>query len=92
MKVERHVERSTDNEVRRRNGRRKPARTRADRILVLTEAVRGNSYGFVASGTLLAYVPQADLRQRQSSPPVAGRNRLWNARFDVENATFLWTA
>jgi hypothetical protein len=50
MKVERQFERSTENEVRRRNGRRKPARTRADRILVLTGAVRGNSYGFVASG------------------------------------------
>jgi hypothetical protein len=35
-------------EVRRRNGRCKPARTRADRTLVLTEAGRGNSDGFVA--------------------------------------------
>jgi hypothetical protein len=39
------------NEVRRRNGRCKPARTRADRILVLTEAARGNLSGFVASST-----------------------------------------
>jgi hypothetical protein len=35
-------------EVRRRNGRRKAARTLADRILVLTETDRGNLGGFVA--------------------------------------------
>src|ERR1700716_1740408 len=42
------------NEVRRRNGRCKPARTRADRILVLTEAARGNPSGFVASSSTIA--------------------------------------
>jgi hypothetical protein len=35
-------------EVRRRNGRRKAARTLADRILVLTETERRNPGGFVA--------------------------------------------
>ena len=45
------VERSPQDhqiEVRRRNGRCKPARTCADRTLVLTETGRGNSDGFVA--------------------------------------------
>jgi hypothetical protein len=73
-------------EVRRRNGRCKPARTRADRTLVLTEAGRGNSDGFVAFTGLLRALRANHVRCARRF----ALECLWNARNAVDNDTFLW--
>jgi hypothetical protein len=70
-------------EVRRRNGRRKVARTLADRILVLTKAGRGNLDGFVAS---------CALRHAKIVEPAARRACGMRdfRRNVVDSAKFLW--